>query len=72
MKYMRADTAGCTKKSNINDQSFLVTSLVYPFSVGAWPMVIFLRNRSFVSNTEVKYKGHMNVMEAGHTHSRHT
>lgn len=30
------------------------TSLVYPFSVGDWPMVIFLRNRSFVSSTAEK------------------
>lgn len=46
----------------LNNKSFLFTSLVYPFSVGDWPIVIFLRNRSLVSNTEVKQKDHMTII----------
>ena len=29
-------------------------SRVYPFSVGFWPIVIFLRNRSFISTTRLQ------------------
>ena len=39
----------------------LFTSLVYPFSVGDWPIVIFLRKRSLVSNTKSKHNEHMSI-----------
>jgi hypothetical protein len=29
-------------------------SRVWPFSVGFWPMVIFLKNRSFISTTRLQ------------------
>lgn len=36
--------------------SYRFTSLVYPFSVGDWPIVIFLKNRSLVSNTGLTHE----------------